>query len=521
MPTWIPAWKPVLVVSLVAAFANAFGLPCPGISLPKKLFIRTYGCQMNVYDSDRMADVLAPLGYTSVDGPEEADMIILNTCHIREKAAEKVYSELGRLRQMKEARAETEPDRPGPLLAVAGCVAQAEGAEMLARAPFVDIVFGPQTYHRLPEMIAKAERSAERTAKPGGYNGGRNGGRHGRRGAGILDTEFPEEGKFDHLPNAQPKQHGAGCTAFLTIQEGCDKFCTFCVVPYTRGVEFSRPGQAVVAECRQLVDSGVREVTLLGQNVNAYHGAAPGAGNWDLAELIAQLAVIEGLERIRYTTSHPRDMTDRLFEIHGTCDKLMPYLHLPVQSGSDRILAAMNRGYTAADYHAAIARLRRVRPDIALSGDFIVGFPGESEADFEATMELVAEVDYAQAYSFKYSPRPGTPAALLDNQVPGDVAAARLQRLQDLLNQQQQAFNQRMVGQRLPLLLDRAGRRSGQLVGRSPYMQAVHLDGGLELLGRIVEVEITAAHANSLAGTLPPTRAARQRPMEPRMGRVS
>lgn len=503
-----------MVVRFAAAVANAFGLPCPGISLPKKLFIRTYGCQMNVYDSDRMADVLAPLGYTSVDGPEDADMVILNTCHIREKAAEKVYSELGRLRQLKQARSETEPDRRGPMLAVAGCVAQAEGAEMLARAPFVDIVFGPQTYHRLPEMIAKAERTAERAAKPGGRNGS--------RGAGILDTEFPEEAKFDHLPNAQPKRHGASCTAFLTIQEGCDKFCTFCVVPYTRGVEFSRPGRAVLAECRQLVDGGVREVTLLGQNVNAYHGAAPGSGNWDLAELIAQLAVIEGLERIRYTTSHPRDMTDRLFDIHGACAKLMPYLHLPVQSGSDRILAAMNRGYTAADYHAAVARLRKVRPDIALSGDFIVGFPGESEADFEATMELVAEVNYAQAYSFKYSPRPGTPAALLENQVPDDVGAARLQRLQELLNQQQQAFNQRMVGRRLPLLLDRAGRRPGQLVGRSPYMQAVHVDGGLNLLGRIVEVEITAAHANSLAGTLsPPQAAAPRRPMEPRMGRVS
>ncbi len=477
----------------VAAFANAFGPPCPEYSLPKKLFIRTYGCQMNVYDSARMTDVLATLGYAVVDGPEDADMVILNTCHIREKAAEKVYSELGRLRQLKQLRAETDPERSGPLLAVAGCVAQAEGAEMLARAPFLDIVFGPQTYHRLPELIARAERAMAGSAKKGG------------RGAGVLDTEFPAEAKFDHLPTTNPDNQGAAAarfTAFLTIQEGCDKFCTFCVVPYTRGVEFSRPGQAVLDECSQLVDAGVREVTLLGQNVNAYHGLAPGGGDWDLAELIVRLAEIEGLARIRYTTSHPRDMNDRLFEIHGECDKLMPYLHLPAQSGSDRVLAAMNRGYTAADYKGAITKLRRVRSDIALSGDFIVGFPGETEADFEATMELVREVNYAQAYSFKYSARPGTPAALLDGQVPSDVGSARLQRLQALLDSQQQAFNQQMVGRRLPLLLDRSGRRPGQLVGRSPYMQAVHLDGGEELFGQLVDVDITAAHANSLAGTL-------------------
>ncbi|MBT3535981.1 MAG: tRNA (N6-isopentenyl adenosine(37)-C2)-methylthiotransferase MiaB [Rhodospirillaceae bacterium] len=463
--------------------------------MPKKFFIRTYGCQMNVYDTARMADVLAPLGYSAADGPEDADMVILNTCHIREKAAEKVYSELGRLRQMKEQRMADEPDRAPPVLAVAGCVAQAEGAEMLARAPFLDIVFGPQTYHRLPEMIARVERAA-------GNNKGKSG-----RGAGILDTEFPAEAKFDHLPKVSPgardgKGTMAGCTAFLTIQEGCDKFCTFCVVPYTRGVEFSRPGQAVLEECRQLVSSGVREVTLLGQNVNAYHGTGPDGDNWDLAELIARLAGIDGLARIRYTTSHPRDINDRLFDIHGHCEKLMPYLHLPAQSGSDRILAAMNRGYTAADYQAAVARLRRIRPDIALSGDFIVGFPGESEADFEATMELVRAVKYAQAYSFKYSPRPGTPAALLEDQVPDEMRSERLQRLQALLDDQQQAFNRQMVGKRLPLLLDRGGRRPGQLVGRSPYMQAVHLDASVELLGRMVEVEITAAHANSLAGQL-------------------
>ena len=480
------------------AIADAVGLPCPEYSLAKKLFIRTYGCQMNVYDSARMADVLAPLGYAQADGPEDADMVILNTCHIREKAAEKVYSELGRLRQIKEQRTEDNPEDSGPLLAVAGCVAQAEAAEMLARAPFLDIVLGPQTYHRLPEMIARAERAAKKGA-----------GTKGRKGAGVLDTEFPDEAKFDHLPRARADAAVAGCTAFLTIQEGCDKFCTFCVVPYTRGVEFSRPGQAVLEECRALVEAGVREITLLGQNVNAYHGAAPNEGatgvagtTWDLAELIAQLAEIDGLERVRYTTSHPRDMDLGLYAAHGNCEKLMPYLHLPAQSGSDRILAAMNRGYTAAEYQASVAQLRQVRPDIALSGDFIVGFPGESEADFEATMELVASVNYAQAYSFKYSPRPGTPAAMLEDQVPDDVRGERLQRLQALLDSQQQAFNQQMLGRRLRLLLDQPGRRPGQLVGRSPYMQAVHLDGPASMLGQMVEVEITDAHANSLAGQL-------------------
>ncbi len=448
---------------------------------------------MNVYDSARMADVLAPLGYATVDGPEDADMIILNTCHIREKAAEKVYSELGRLRRMSESRDKGAPGRERPVLAVAGCVAQAEGAEMLARAPFLDIVFGPQTYHRLPEMIAKAERAAAKGDRGGG------------RGAGILDTDFPEEAKFDHLPAVARTGKGpgeAGCAAFLTIQEGCDKFCTFCVVPYTRGAEFSRPGEAVLEECRRMVGAGVREVTLLGQNVNAYRGPGANGAQWDLADLIDQLADIEGLERIRYTTSHPRDMSEGLFQIHGTCEKLMPYLHLPAQSGSDRILAAMNRGYTADEYRAAVARLRQVRPDMALSGDFIVGFPGESDADFEATLALVEDVEYAQAYSFKYSSRPGTPAALLENQVPGEVGSARLQRLQERLDSQQQAFNRRKVGRNLPVLLDRTGRRPGQLVGRSPYMQAVHLDCPAEMLGQIANVEITAAHANSLAGKL-------------------
>ena len=466
--------------------ANGLGFFCPEANLTKKLFIRTYGCQMNVYDSDRMADVLAPLGYTAVDGPEDADMIILNTCHIREKAAEKVYSELGRLRRMKLRRKANDPDWGGPILAVAGCVAQAEGAEMLARAPFLDIVLGPQTYHRLPAMIARAKRA--RITRD--------------RGAGIVDTEFPAVAKFDHLPSVKLKAASTNRTAFLTIQEGCDKFCTFCVVPYTRGVEYSRPGESILTECRQLVDGGVREVTLLGQNVNAYHGTAPSGRIWKLAELIEQLADIDGLQRIRYTTSHPRDMDQQLFEIHGSCDKLMPYLHLPVQSGSDSILAAMNRGYTSADYLAIVARLRDVRPDIALSSDFIVGFPGETDEDFEATMDLVRCVIYAQAYSFKYSPRPGTPAALLESQVPDDVGADRLQRLRELLDIQQKTFNQDMVGRHLQILLDRVGRRPGQLVGRSPFMQAVHIDGSRKLLGEIVDVTIDAAHANSLSGRL-------------------
>ncbi|MDP6346504.1 MAG: tRNA (N6-isopentenyl adenosine(37)-C2)-methylthiotransferase MiaB [Alphaproteobacteria bacterium] len=448
--------------------------------MTKKLFIRTYGCQMNVYDSARMADVLAPLGYAQVAAPEQADMIILNTCHIREKAAEKIYSELGRLRLLKRAG---RLRGAAPILAVAGCVAQAEGAEMLRRAPYLDIVFGPQTYHRLPEMIARAERATASV----------------ERGAGILDTAFPAEVKFDHLPKVSS---AAGSTSFLTIQEGCDKFCTFCVVPYTRGAEYSRPVAAVLEEGRRLVARGVRELTLLGQNVNAYHGAAPDGGCWDLSRLIGGLAEIDGLERIRYTTSHPRDMTPALCAAHRDCGALMPYLHLPAQSGSARILQAMNRGYGPEEYLASVERLRRARPDIALSGDFIVGFPGESDADFEATMALVRAVGYAQAYSFKYSARPGTPASQLAEQVPEALKGERLQRLQELLDEQQMAFNGAMVGRRLAVLLDRPGRQLGQLVGRSPYMQAVHLDAAADLLGEVVEVDIVAAHANSLAGRL-------------------
>jgi tRNA-2-methylthio-N6-dimethylallyladenosine synthase len=460
------------------------GTPGPwsnGDTLTKKLFIKTYGCQMNVYDSARMADVLAPHGYAPVDDPHDADMVILNTCHIREKAAEKVYSELGRLRALKEARV----GGGGRMtIALAGCVAQAEGEEVLRRAPHVDLLFGPQAYHRLPELIARAERA-----------------RADDRGPGVLDTEFPVESKFDHLPAAAAPP---GPAAFLSVQEGCDKFCTFCVVPYTRGAEYSRPAADVIAEAERLVAGGAVEITLLGQNVNAYHGAAPGAQGpaWGLGRLIRRLAEIEGLERLRYTTSHPRDMDEALIAAHADVAELMPFLHLPVQSGSDGVLAAMNRRHTADDYRRAVERLRRARPDIALSSDFIVGFPGETDRDFAETLRLATDVSFAQAYSFKFSPRPGTPAAAMDRQVPDAVKAERLAMLQNLLNEQQIAFNRACVGRVMPVLLERAGRRPGQLMGRSPYMQAVHLDAPAGLLGRIVEVRIRAAQPNSLAGGL-------------------
>jgi len=433
---------------------------------------------MNVYDSARMADVLAPLGYEPAGSPEGADMIVLNTCHIREKAAEKVFSELGRLKQFKIAK---EADGGRMLIAVAGCVAQAEGREILRRAPQVDVVLGPQTYHRLPEMIAKAMRAAP--------------------GAGVLDTDFPPESKFDHLPEEAASQ---GPAAFLSVQEGCDKFCTFCVVPYTRGAEFSRPVGQVVAEAERLVADGALEITLLGQNVNAYHGQASveGAEIWGLGRLIRRLAGIDGLKRLRYTTSHPRDMDDDLIETHGAVKELMPYLHLPVQSGSDRVLEAMNRRHTADDYRRIVERLRRARPDLALSSDFIVGFPGETDRDFAETLRLVTETGFAQAYSFKYSPRPGTPAAMAECQVPEAVKAGRLAMLQTLLNEQQAAFNQMSVGKTMSVLLERPGRRSGQLVGRSPHMQAVHVSAPEHLLGRLVDVEIEAGHPNSLAGCL-------------------
>lgn len=439
----------------------------------KKLFVKTYGCQMNVYDSGRMADVLAPLGFETVATPDDADLVILNTCHIREKAAEKVYSELGRLRPLKEARA-----RRGArmTIAVAGCVAQAEGAAIRARAPFVDIVLGPQAYHHLPAILARVSRAGS-----------------------AIDTDFPAEPKFDFLPE---ESRPPGPAAFLTVQEGCDRFCTFCVVPYTRGAESSRPVAEVEAEARRLAAKGARELILLGQNVNAYHGRTPEGGECTLAGLIERLAAIEGIVRIRYTTSHPRDMTEDLVAAHGACAKLMPFLHLPVQSGSDRILEAMNRRHRAEDYLGLVERLRAARPDIALSSDFIVGFPGESEADFEATLALARAVRFAQAYSFKYSPRPGTPAAEMDGQVPDAVKAERLGRLQAALDADQRAFNESCVGREVEVLFERPGRRSGQCLGRSPYMQAVHVPGPRDLLGRLGRVAITEGQANSLGGRL-------------------
>ncbi|MFO1131678.1 MAG: tRNA (N6-isopentenyl adenosine(37)-C2)-methylthiotransferase MiaB [Hyphomicrobiales bacterium] len=440
---------------------------------PKKVFVKTYGCQMNVYDSERMRDVLVPLGYAETSHPEEADLVILNTCHIREKAAEKVYSELGKLRRMKQDRAGQGAET---LIAVAGCVAQAEGEEIVKRAPAVDLVFGPQTYHRLPQLLARR----------------REGGR------AVVETEFPAEDKFEGLDaKALPRKAVA---AFLTVQEGCDKFCSFCVVPYTRGAEFSRPVEQVLAEARRMAEQGVKEFTLLGQNVNAYHGLDIGGRAIGLAGLVAQLSRIDGIERLRYTTSHPRDMTDDLIAAHAENSKLMPYLHLPVQSGSDSILKAMNRGHTVDEYLRLVERIRAVRPDIALSGDFIVGFPGETHADFESTLKLVHHVGYAGAYSFKYSPRPGTPAAESDRQVAESEKSARLQELQAVIHAQQTAFNAAMVGRTLAVLLEKPGRDPGQLVGRSPYLQAVHLEADPRLIGTIVDTHISGVGTNSLSG---------------------
>ena len=441
---------------------------------PKRLFIKTYGCQMNVYDSERMRDVLRPLGYTPIDSAEGADLVVLNTCHIREKATEKVYSELGQLKKRKAASG-------GKMtIAVAGCVAQAEGAEIMRRQPAVDLVLGPQAYHKLPEMVARASRAV------------------GDR----LETDFETLEKFDALPKAREAD---GPAAFLSVQEGCDKFCTFCVVPYTRGAELSRPVDDIVLEARNLAAQGVREISLLGQNVNAYHGAAPkldGAGEWTLGHLARHLAKIGGIERIRYTTSHPRDMDDDLIAAHGDTPEIMPFLHLPVQSGSDTILKAMNRGHTAEHYLDIMQKMREAQPDIALASDFIVGFPGERDEDFEATMDLVREVNYAVAYSFKYSPRPGTPAADLFGQVPEEVKDARLQRLQKLLKDQQTGFNASKIGKTLPILVTGKGRLEGQIHGRSPYMQAVHFDGPQEMIGQIVRVKIEGASLNALSGTL-------------------
>jgi len=437
---------------------------------------------MNVYDSARMADVLAPVGYAPADRPEGADMVILNTCHIRDRAAEKVFSELGRLRLLK---AEREAQSGRMILAVAGCVAQAEGEMLLARAPFVDIVLGPQTYHRLPEMVARAARAA----------------------GAVIDTDFPVEQKFDFLPAAASRQTPDGITAFLTVQEGCDKFCSFCVVPYTRGAEASRPAASVLAEARLMAAQGVREITLLGQNVNAYHGEGPDGRSWGLARLLEALAAIPGVARLRYTTSHPRDMDAALVAAHGSLPALMPFLHLPVQSGSDRMLRAMNRGHDAASYLDLVARLRAARRDIALSSDFIVGHPGETEADFDATLGLVRAVGFAQCFTFKYSPRPGTPAAVLAGQVPEPVKDERLQRLQALIREQQDSFNAGCVGLELPVLFTGRGRKPGQISGRSPYLQAVHVQGGAHLIGTERMVTIEASLTNSLNATLSRERA--------------
>jgi tRNA-2-methylthio-N6-dimethylallyladenosine synthase len=435
------------------------------MSKTKNLYIKTFGCQMNVYDSERMATAMGSEGYNEVSSPEEADMILLNTCHIREKAAEKIYSDLGRFKPLKAAN-------PDLKIGVAGCVAQAEGQEIMRRQPLVDIVVGPQAYHRLPEMV----KSVEKGEKP-------------------IDTDFPEEDKFALLPKA-PKMKRAP-SAFLTVQEGCDKFCAFCVVPFTRGAESSRPVSQIVAEAADLVDRGVRDITLLGQNVNAYHGPVDD-GDATLPQLIRELSKIDDLKRIRFTTSHPNDMTQELIDAHGELEKLMPYLHLPVQSGSDNVLKAMNRKHTAASYLEIIERLRVARPDLALSGDFIVGFPGETDADFEQTLDLVREVKYAQAYSFKYSTRPGTPAADNKKQVPEDVKSDRLQRLQALLTEHQKEFMGAMVGRVLPVLLERPGRLEGQLVGRSEYLHGVHATIKNAKIGDIVNLRILGADTNSL-----------------------
>ncbi len=446
-----------------------------------KIFVKTFGCQMNVYDSERILELMDAEGLSETHAMEDADVVLLNTCHIREKAVEKVYSDLGRIREVKAARS---AEGKATIVAVAGCVAQAEGAEITRRAPVVDVVVGPQSYHRLGELLARARSGARQ----------------------IVETGFPQQAKFASLPErARPKS----VTAFLTVQEGCDKFCTFCIVPYTRGAEYSRSVAEIETEARRLAGQGVRELTLLGQNVNAYHGEGPDGRPWSLARLIDRLAAIPGIERLRYTTSHPRDMGPDLIAAHRDIPKLMPYLHLPFQAGSDRVLAAMNRRHTAADYLALVERIRAARPDLALSTDVIVGFPGETEADFAATLEMVEHVGFAQAFSFKYSPRPGTPGAGLPDQVSEDVKIERLHRLQNLLDRQQTGFNSSCVGKVMPVLFERAGRHPGQLIGRSPYLQAVHAKADSSLLGRLVDVTIVSAGPNSLAGEVVPGPSAR------------
>lgn len=443
----------------------------------KKLFVKTYGCQMNMYDSDRMIDILKPLGFQVAPTPDDADMIILNTCHIREKAEHKLYSDIGRMEPYKTAKTKK---GEYTILGIAGCVAQAEGEEIIRQKPSVDIVFGPQSYHKLPEMIAKAYREVATSGK-----------------ARVLDVDFPIESKFDFLPQPNPDHKGS---AFLSVQEGCDKFCTFCVVPYTRGAESSRPVAAVINEAKHLVSLGVKEITLLGQNVTAYHGESPDGKEWNMGRLLFEVAEIDGLERIRYTTSHPRDMHEELYLAHRDIPKLMPYLHLPIQAGSDRVLKAMNRNHTAEDYLNIIEKLRTYKPNLALSSDFIVGFPGETDKDFQDTLQLVRNVHYASAYSFKYSIRPGTPGALMDNQVDEDVKKERLAELQDLLYKQQTEFNATQVGKTLDVLFEKSGRKDGQLIGKSPYLQSVYAEADDRLMGNIAQVEVLGSTQNSLEG---------------------
>jgi len=442
----------------------------------KKVHIKSFGCQMNVYDGQRMADILSHQGYEETATPEGADLILLNTCHIRDRAVQKVYSELGKLRDIKNAQAAEGQETK---IVVAGCVAQAEGAEIQHRQPAVDLVVGPQAYHRLPELLAEAARKR------------------------VVDTDLPIEDKFGFLPAPKPQVIRArGVSAFVTVQEGCDKFCAFCVVPYTRGAEFSRPVAQVLAEVERLAEAGVRDVTLIGQNVNAYHGEGPDGAVWGLARLMRRVAEVPGIARIRYTTSHPRDMDDDLIAAHRDLPQAMPFLHLPVQAGSDRILAAMNRKHTGDEYRRLIERIRKARPDIALSSDFIVGFPGETDADFEDTIRLVDEIGFASSYSFKYSPRPGTPAAELDAQIPRAVMDERLYRLQERIEHHRQAFNAAMVGRTVDVLLERAGRHPGQLAGKSPYLQAVQIESETNQIGDIVQVTIERAGSNSLFGRL-------------------
>ncbi|MEM9469564.1 MAG: tRNA (N6-isopentenyl adenosine(37)-C2)-methylthiotransferase MiaB [Pseudomonadota bacterium] len=438
----------------------------------KKLYIKTWGCQMNVYDSSRMADILRPLGYNQVDAPDDADMIILNTCHIREKATDKVFSEIGRLKKHKDQKEE----KGGKMLmAVAGCVAQAEGDFILKRAPVIDMIFGPQTYHELPEMVLKANGNER-----------------------VINTEFPSIPKFDQMPEEQQQ----GAAAFLSIQEGCDKFCTFCVVPYTRGAEYSRTPEGIIGEAHRLVDNGAKEITLLGQNVNAYHGEDKSGKAWGLGRLIEELAQINDLKQIRYTTSHPRDVDDELIRAHGDVEKLMPFLHLPVQSGSDKILKAMNRKHNRDKFYEVTDALRKARPDLVFSSDFIIGFPGETDQDHEETMQLIRDVKFASAYSFKYSARPGTPAANMTNLVREDVKQKRLEELQALINEQYLEFNQQTVGSVQPVLFERKGRYEGQLQGRTPFYQAINVPANERLIGEIVDVKVTSATANALIGEI-------------------